>query len=191
MAYHANHALANELGVNSTSFLVAASTSEEALKLIAALGLALLARRHETPSYVLAGGLVGLGFALGENVFHLSTAGADVDVALDRAAVAPLHVLTTAAATGAVGLLRERPRYGVALLLVAPSLHVGYNLNAAFDGGAGTALVLFAGGFAAVELLHLHSERVDPTPNASRARPRPTPRRTYATSSPRPSCSTG
>ncbi len=151
--------------------VVYAATAEEAVKLAAVSGIVYVASRMEPLEAAAVGASVGLGFAGVENLVHVLESGEPGLMALERSAIAPLHVLTTAAAGAALVALRPNPggysgfyrfaeRLGraaapvacaLAALTVAGLLHSVYNLGVlgfVHPGlGDGAGYVVFATSF--------------------------------------------
>lgn len=151
--------------------VVYAATAEEAVKLAAVAGFLYVADRMEPLEAAAVGASVGLGFAGVENLVYVLDSGEPGLMALERSAIAPLHVLTAAAAGAGLVALRPNPggysgfdgfseRLGraaapvacaLAALAVAGLLHAVYNLGVlgfVHPGlGDGVGYVVFATSF--------------------------------------------
>lgn len=130
------------IGVEATSFtaslgagypasIAAAVAAEEALKTAAVLAFVYLAGTRKPVEAAGVGALVGLGFAGVENLVYVVNSGEVLLMSLERSAVAPVHVLTSATAGGVLACLRSRGWLVAAGagFAVAAALHATYNLG--------------------------------------------------------------
>lgn len=151
--------VAGALGAGYPGWLAAAVGVEEAVKLAAALALIYLARVQTPVQAAGVGAAVGLGFAGAENLVYLLNTHEALLMSVERAAIAPVHVLVSAAAAATYVSLREHVHLiaaGVAGFTLAFSLHLVYNVGAVGELHPvivdGVGYVVFASAFFLVSL---------------------------------------